>query len=229
MTDGLLDALRLLQLADSALPVGAAAHSFGIETLAADGRLRVEELERFFAGALEETGALEGTFCRAAHALGRAWGAADWIDLNRRLSALRPARESREASARLGRRLLELAADLDPVPPLVEALEAARGAGAAVHHAPAFGLAAGALGFEREATVAAWLHQWLAGQISACQRLLPLGQKQASRMLWSLKGAVLDAARSGGNASVEDVACFMPLAEVGSMRHPWLATRLFIS
>jgi len=48
-------------------------------------------------------------------------------------------------------------------------------------------------------------------------------------MLWRLKGAVLETVRHSRNVGVEDVACFMPLAEAGSMRHPWLTTRLFIS
>jgi len=48
-------------------------------------------------------------------------------------------------------------------------------------------------------------------------------------MLWRLKGAVLETVRHSGNVGVDDVACFMPLTEAGSMRHPWLTTRLFIS
>jgi urease accessory protein len=77
----------------------------------------------------------------------------------------------------------------------------------------------------------AYLHQTLTNLVSACQRLLPLGQNQATRMLWELKPvlAALVTEISGQSFDVNEAACFAPLLEIGSMRHPSLPTRLFIS
>jgi urease accessory protein UreF len=61
--------LRLMQLADSALPVGAAAHSFGLDPLVAEGSLDVAQLEPFLREYLQEAGDCFGTpqslYCRA--------------------------------------------------------------------------------------------------------------------------------------------------------------------
>jgi urease accessory protein len=197
--------LRLLQLADSALPIGAAAHSFGLETLAAERALLPDNLEEFLKAWLEEAGAQEALFVRRAYT-------ANLRDLSEELSARKPARESREASLKLGRRFAQLInsiANLQIEPDL--------------HYSIAFGGAAVALAIDEDAAVLAYLQQSVAGLVSACQRLMPLGQVAAARVVWNLKPAIMQA------SSVKEISCFTPLPEIASMRHSTLETRLFIS
>ena len=94
--------LRLLHLADSALPIGGTAHSFGLETLADEGVLTPAGVETFLSAYLEEAGALEAVFVR------RSFKGGDLRALSEELSARKLARESREASLKLGRRFAEL-------------------------------------------------------------------------------------------------------------------------
>lgn len=227
--------LHLLHLADSALPIGTTAHSFGLETLVAEGWLCVDNVERFLRAYLSETGLLECTFCLLGHALGTGldetlWPARSeaWRDLNARLGAFKMARESREASVTLGRRLLRLALDLDAHPLLASFVEG----GQATHHCLAFGLLGGLLELDAGEVSLAYLRQTLASLVSACQRLLPLGQSRAGLILWHLHSAVLATAErsSAAAAGDEDVlSCFTTLVDLGSMLHPALPTRLFIS
>lgn len=226
--------LRLLHLADSALPIGSLAHSFGLESLVAAEILDVNGLFGFLRGYLEEAGAMEAVFCRAAFHLAvdspRGFAAERWLELNIRWSALKPARESRAGSAALGRNFLTTVLALGERPVLREALDAARKPPTtAIHHSLAFGLASGALGFDENRAVLAYLHQSAANLVSACQRLLPLGQTDAARILWTLKPVMIETAARSATADPESVSCFMPLLDWGAMEHPALSTRLFVS
>ncbi|HEX4002171.1 MAG TPA: urease accessory UreF family protein [Candidatus Acidoferrales bacterium] len=226
--------LRLLHLADTALPIGSLAHSFGLESLVTAGILDVHGLFGFLRGYLEEAGALEAVFCRAAFRLAadspRELATERWLEVNIRMSALKPARESRAGSAALGRNFLTTVLALGETPVLREALDASRKPPVtAVHHSLAFGLVSGALGFEEDRAVLAYLHQSAANLVSACQRLLPLGQTEAARILWHLKPVMIETAARSAAADPESASCFMPLLDWGAMEHPALATRLFVS
>jgi urease accessory protein len=230
-----LPLLWLLQLSDTALPIGGLNHSFGVEALTFEESLSADRLEAFLPEYLEEIGSFEINFCGAAYRLGIAgrdrFPSEQWLDLNVQLSAFKLARENRSASATLGRRFLRLVSGLGETPILAAAIDAAQKTETDIHHCTAFGLAGAALGIDEESTLLAYSHQSLASLISSAQRLLPLGQTQAARMLWELKPLLAELVRRAreNDFDVDQAACFAPLVEVGSMRHPRLQTRLFIS
>jgi urease accessory protein len=226
--------LQLLHLADSALPIGALTHSFGLESLTARELLTTRDMPNFLQTCLEEAGTMEAVFCRAAFHLSDA--AADetdfairWLELNNLLSARKPARESRAGSASLGANFLQLVLSLTHLPPARTALDASKRSASLVHHSTAFGLVCNLLGFDEDRVVLVYLHQSVASLVSSCQRLLPLGQSQAARILWNLKPAMIVAANRSSACGLDEACCFMPLLDWGAMEHPALSTRLFIS
>ncbi|MCB0092284.1 MAG: hypothetical protein KDE54_30555 [Caldilineaceae bacterium] len=236
----MLELLQLLQLADSALPIGASAHSFGLETLSAEGELTPTTLARFFADLLQETAPLEAAGCRSAYELADAqlFNAttfyAQWVRLNQTLSARKPARESREASATLGKRFLRLAASLEPLPRLQHAVRIADTLNVGTHKVDlhlctAFGLVGGCLGLGTEAVTLAYLQQNLTGLLSACQRLMPVGQNQVMALSWQLKPLLVQIATRSQSTDLDSIPSFAPLLELAGMRHASLPVRLFIS
>lgn len=226
--------LRLMQLTDTAVPIGAAAHSFGLETLVAEKQVTVPELGEFLHDYIVEVGELEARFCVAAWQLALVDTAVfqtDWPRINHRLSALRPAREARTASGLLGKRLLQLGYQLEQHEHCAEALTILQDGGD-VHHTTVFGLLGGLLEVDAVTTAAAYLQQLVAGLVSASQRLMPLGQKQAAHLLWMIKPdliAIAETAVTIPSVLEEIPSTFAIGLDVGSMRHPTLTTRLFIS
>src|SRR5271156_6672599 len=150
--------LRLLHLADSALPVGALAHSFGLESLTACEMLTTRDLPDFLQTYLQEAGMMETVFCREAFRLATTAASENvlvlrWLELNNLLSARKRARESRAGSASLGGNFLQVVLNLADLPFVRAALDASKRSAAPLYHGTAFGFACSLLGFEEDRVV----------------------------------------------------------------------------
>jgi len=211
--------LRLLQIADSGLPISGYTHSWGLE--AAIGRGLVhdpESLERWTLQWLKGSlGPLEGVLVASSHRAARDARADDLQKMNRMLEVSIVPPSIRVASREMGDQLLNLGATwvwsaegLSRIP---------RGADERFHgwhHAIAFGLMGALTGGEPEDTLTVYLHQATLGMILAGVRSIPVGHTHSQQILAylheeirALTGELVDRATetAGAGAPFYEILC----------------------
>lgn len=231
--------LHLLQLVSPALPVGAFSYSEGLEVLVQQGRMGsgplVEawlrsELER---GAVAlEAAALPGLM--GALAVWRQQEAAvdaRWSAFQRVISrdgwllAQREAAEMRAQQRQMGGSLLSLLAELGfPLPPLP-----AGGEPPALAWPAAWAWALVTLEIPEPQGLEAYLHAWVANQLSAAVRLVPLGPTEAQRIQLRLAAPLVERAKALAGCDPEDLWTGGVGASLAQLGHGELYSRLFRS
>lgn len=218
--------LSLLQLASSALPVGAYSYSEGLESLVAAGIITDKlSLEHWLQQELQ-VGAIRleaAVMVRAYHATQagdraalRYWNA--WLSAARETAELR--QQSWQMGYSLGRLLQELEPELTPV------LQAC---GEPCNFAIAFGIAAASWHIDLEAAVLGYLHSWATNLMNAGVKLIPLGQTAGQQLLLALQDSLSAATQTIVVLDDGDLlSCGWGLA-IASMTHEVQYSRLFRS
>ena len=226
--------LRLLQISDTALPIGGYTHSWGLEA-AISRRLVVnaESLERFARDWLRHAlGPLEGVIVSAAC---RAAENGDWQTLSRAnavLTASIAPPSIRSASLEMGEQLLSLASTWIWSREGVSAFEFGATGGSDFrqwNHAVIFGLLGAIAGGSVVETLQAYLHQALAGMIAAGVRAIPVGHTNGQQMIAYLHEEIIQLAAAFAELGLDSAGSGSPYYEVLCDEQTRLYSRLFRS
>jgi urease accessory protein len=222
--------LRLLQIADSALPISGYTHSWGLEAAVARGLVHdPETLERWTGRWLRTSlGPLEGVLVASAYRSALAEAVADVLALNELAEASIVPPSTRTASREMGEQLLALgatwawsaaglAAYTRPGPP------------DGWHHPVTFGLLGALAGGEPADVLTAYLHQAALGMIGAGVRAVPVGHTHGQQVLAYLHDDIRDLAAALCDRAPETAGAGCPFYETLCDEQTRLYARMFRS
>jgi urease accessory protein len=214
--------LAALQLGDSAFPSGAFTQSYGLETLVAERAVSsAADVEAVLAVHLRHR--LAKADLPALLAAHRA-AAQDNVDLviqiDGVLTAIKMTREDRQASHRMGARLMTEARRLAPHPVLESSPQNA---------AVAFGLAGLAMGLSARESAFTYAYSFASSLVSASMRLLRMGHGDAQALLRRSHPAIERAVDDAETVPWDGLCPFAPRLEMAAARHERSPARLFAS
>lgn len=226
--------LCLLQLASPGLPVGGYSYSEGLETLVESKKIDGEES---FNNWLKDSLKFGSIQLETALTI-RGYQAAISTDLaaliywNNWATATRETEELRRQSWQMGRALIRLFLEIEELSSgvlmgfLREKVEEDSNF---CNLAIAFGIAAATWEIDPEDMALGYLHSWATNLINAAVKLIPLGQTQGQKLLFSLQTPIAETATEVFKLEDDDLASCSWGLSLASMNHEIQYARLFRS
>jgi urease accessory protein len=214
--------LAALQLGDSAFPSGAFTQSYGLETLVAERAVSsAADVEAVLAAHLRHRLAkADLPALLTAHRAGTQDNVDLVIQIDGVLTAIKMTREDRQASHRMGARLMTEARRLAPHPILDSSPQNA---------AVAFGLAGLAMGLSARESAFTYAYSFASSLVSASMRLLRMGHGDAQALLRRSHPAIERAVDDAETVPWDALCPFAPRLEMAAARHERSPARLFAS
>lgn len=221
----------LLELNDALFPIGAYAHSYGLETYVQQGAVydaatAGKWLQAYFSGSF-----LYGELLAARLAY-EAFCRQDGIDallaLEEEVRAARVPREPREALQKLARRLAKNVTKID-LPFAARFGEYVEAAQQSCSHPVCYGALAAALRLPEREALQHYLYAQLSALTNTCVKLIPLSQTDGARIVASFRkhySAYIDRAMA---ANADDLCLSSPGLDIRAMQHEVLYSRLYMS
>jgi urease accessory protein len=216
--------LSLLQLSDPALPIGAYAHSAGLETYVQAGIVRDpvtagDFVREMLATSIRYTDAALLALSHEA-TLQKDWQRLTVLD--QLCEAVKIPKEIRLASSKLGTRLLKIVRGFGHAVPA--------GPPVPLRHYPViFGYASAILDIPLAETLTGYYYNAAAGMVTNCVKLIPIGQQDGQELLFSLQPLIGELVAAGLQPDEGLIGLCCTGFDIRCMQHEQLYSRLYMS
>ncbi|WP_342507413.1 urease accessory protein UreF [Sporosarcina sp. FSL K6-2383] len=223
--------LRFMQIHDSAFPIGSFTQTYGMETYIQEDIIRTKEDLIAYCTSFLFHNLVRGDaiLIQEAYAAARAQDIERLLYLEQLCGAMKLAKESREASVKLGRQFIKTVSPLGTDAFLAEWQARIDSTEIKGHYAILYGIYSATTGVSVHQAVMMYLFATLNGLVQNAVRAVPFGQTTGVEVTYALIVQVTKAAQFVSTLTLDDISNNALSIELASMRHEYLFSRLFIS
>lgn len=226
-----LELLNLLQLADPTLPIGGFSHSSGLETYVQFGLIKEASSAKTFIIEMlsQNLQYTDAAFVSLAFDASLKNDFEEILSLDEECNTVKLPKEIRQASQKLGLRLLKIFRDycgndlLNQYKKSID-LKVANG-----HYCIAFGVIAAIQQINKAETLTGFYYNAAMGMITNCVKLIPLGQQDGQKLLFEIKPLIQTLVEQSMQPNKEMIGLCCTGFDIRCMQHEELYSRLYMS
>ncbi|CAN5497164.1 urease accessory protein UreF [soil metagenome] len=223
--------LSLLQLSDPALPIGGFSHSAGLETYVQEGIVKDAATAKLFVTQMLQQNLryTDVAFVSLAYDAARDNNLDEILSLDIGCSAVKLPMEMRQASIKLGMRLMKIFQPLCTNEIIFAYKKSVHDLMASGHYSIVFGIYAHALGINKKDALTGFYYNAAAGMVTNSVKLVPLSQQAGQELLFSLQPLIAQLAEQTMQPEKELLGLCCNGFDIRSMQHERLYSRLYMS
>jgi len=224
--------LHLLHISDPLLPIGGFTHSYGLETYVQKELVNSSSSSKKYIIAYLKHNYLYNDLL----AMRLAWEYADdknldgLIELNNILCASKAPMELRNASTKLGLRLIKIVeVELKNEALFKQFINAVKAEKCQSNYCVIYGMTAFLLNIGKEEAMCALTYNTASAIINNCAKLIPISQMEGQKILFEIRKDIEEIVEKAGYLTLEDLGMSGAGFDIRSMQHERLYTRIYIS